>query len=403
MKQGKIYNKLIVLALLGTILTYLGCSVFSALRSPLTTTAAIEYEAGEGLHTTGFVARDETVLTSPYAITVLSRSEGERIGNGEIVATGYNSADAQARQEQIETLEAQIEQLHYADSYHLDGTDSAALDNDILADLAEAAKYAVRRDMNSFENLSSEIKGLVLRGNTSDGDLASLKSRLTQLQGQLDSLKSQSGSDTSSISAQSSGYFSGTVDGYETVLTPARLRSLNVAEFNALEPAQASSGAFGRLIAGDTWYYLTVVPASYLDGLSVSDSVHVSFSHDFYGTLSMNIFRIGDDEGGQRVLVLSCSDYLRDATLLREQTADIVFRSYSGLRVPKDALRMDKDGASGVYIVESARAKWKPVNILYDNGESYVVEMDKSDTDNLWPGDEIIVNARDLFDGKVVR
>ena len=33
----------------------------------------------------------------------------------------------------------------------------------------------------------------------------------------------------------------------------------------------------------------------------------------------------------------------------------------------------------------------------------YVVELDKSSTQNLWPGDEIIVGARNLYDGKVVR
>jgi len=43
------------------------------------------------------------------------------------------------------------------------------------------------------------------------------------------------------------------------------------------------------------------------------------------------------------------------------------------------------------------------VKLLLDNGESYVVELDKSSTDNLWPGDEIIVGARDLYDGKVMR
>ena len=31
------------------------------------------------------------------------------------------------------------------------------------------------------------------------------------------------------------------------------------------------------------------------------------------------------------------------------------------------------------------------------------VELDKSSTQNLWPGDEIIVGARNLYDGKVVR
>ena len=36
------------------------------------------------------------------------------------------------------------------------------------------------------------------------------------------------------------------------------------------------------------------------------------------------------------------------------------------------------------------------------NGESYVAALDKSSTNNLWPGDEIIVGAKDLYNGKVV-
>jgi len=403
MKQGRIYNKIIMLVFLAAILLYLGYAVFSAFYSPLTTTTAIEYEAGKGCHTTGFVARDETILTSPYSITVPSHSEGERVGVGETVATGYQSADAQARQAEIETLSAQLQQLKYAYSYHTGSADAASLDAQILADLTAEGQYAVRRDMNSYAGLSSELKGLILRRNTGEADLTAIQSQITDLQSQLDGLNHQADADTQVISSAASGCFSGTTDGYETVLTPDALDKLTVATFNSLAPKTLPNGAFGRLITDDTWYYVTVVPSAYLDDLKQGDRVNVTFSHDFYGTLSMKITRIGDNESGQRVLVLSCGDYLSEATLLRGQTADIVFSSYSGLRVPKEALRIGKDGAPGVYVLESASAKWKPVSILYDNGESYVVKMDKSDTGNLWPGDEIIVNARGLFDGKVVR
>ena len=57
----------------------------------------------------------------------------------------------------------------------------------------------------------------------------------------------------------------------------------------------------------------------------------------------------------------------------------------------------------GVFVLEGSTAAWKTIHILHDNGESYVVELDKSSTDHLWPGDEIIVGARNLYDGKVVR
>ena len=116
----------------------------------------------------------------------------------------------------------------------------------------------------------------------------------------------------------------------------------------------------------------------------------------------MRVERVGQNEAGFRLLVLSCSQYMQNVTLLRQQSADVVFNSYQGLRVPKDAVRVDEAGKTGVYTLEGAAARWKPITILHDNGESYVVELDKTSTANLWPGDEVIIHAKNLYDGKVV-
>lgn len=402
MKQGRIYNRIIMAALLLVIVCYIGYAVFSAVHEPLTTVQAIEYEAGAGLHTDGYIVRSETVLSSQYAITVLERKEGEKVGHGQTVATGYLTADAQERQAEIERLTAQLEQLQYADSYSLDPADTASLDSEILTELTACAQYVARRDLASVSDMSAELKGLVLRRSTDEGDLSAIRTQIQSLQSQISQLKAIAGSDTMQITAPASGYFSGTVDGYESVLTPERLSSLTAAELSALAPAEIPAKACGRLIDDATWYFVTAVPSGYLQDTKAGDQVSVSFSHDFYGTLPMRVTRIGEEEGGQRLLVLSSSDYIQNVTLLRQQTADIVFSSYAGLRVPKEALRMDAENRPGVYILESAAAKWKPVTILYDNGESYVVELDKSSTANLWPGDEIIVEAKNLYDGKVV-
>ena len=64
MKQGKFYTKLVLWIFLAAVVCYFGYYIFSAVYAPLTTTAAIEYEAGTGSYTTGYVVRDETVLTS---------------------------------------------------------------------------------------------------------------------------------------------------------------------------------------------------------------------------------------------------------------------------------------------------------------------------------------------------
>ena len=101
--------------------------------------------------------------------------------------------------------------------------------------------------------------------------------------------------------------------------------------------------------------------------------------------------------------MLSGDRFLKELTLLRQQAAELEFTSYSGLRVPKKAVRTQEDGAVGVYVLEGAIARWKPIRILHDIGESYIVELDKESTSNLWSGDEIIVSGKNLSDGKVVR
>ena len=115
----------------------------------------------------------------------------------------------------------------------------------------------------------------------------------------------------------------------------------------------------------------------------------------------MTVSYLSGNEGGLRLLVLSTDRNLQNVTLLRQQSAEVVFATYSGLRVPKDAVRVE-NSQTGVYILEGTLAKWKPITILHDNGESYVVALDRSSTNNLWPGDELIINAKNLYDGKVV-
>ena len=75
---------------------------------------------------------------------------------------------------------------------------------------------------------------------------------------------------------------------------------------------------------------------------------------------------------------------------------------YLILHVEKFVFDAHAAHGDAVAVSEPPALACRNVNILYDNGESYVVELDKSSTDNLWPGDEIIVNAKNLYDGKVV-
>ena len=401
MKQGKSYFTVILWILLAAIAAYFGYNVVSSLYAPLMTATVTPYEAGAGYYASGFVVREEELLYSQYGTTVLNCAEGAHVAANDTVATGYRSEDAKTRQTRIDELSGQIEQLQYAWSAVSSVYDQAALDADIAGDLAQLSRYLALRDMNSVSDLSPELKGLILRRTGSDSDSGSLQARISTLQAELETLEAQSAGDTSAILAGKAGTFSAAVDGYESVLTPERLMEMTVAEFESVQPDETDANAIGRLVTSATWYYACVVPASELSGVEEGDRATLTFARDYYQPVTMRVARLGGNEAGSRLLVLSSDRALQNVTLLRQQSAEIVFTSYSGLRVPKSAVCVE-NGQTGVYILEGTLAKWKPITILHDTGESYVVTLDTSSTNNLWPGDELIINAKNLYDGKVV-
>ena len=401
MKQGRSYFTVIVWILLAAIAAYFVYNVASSLYAPLMTATVTQYEAGAGYYASGFVVRAEEVVTSEYDTTVLACAEGAHVAANDVVATGYRSDDAKTRKTRMDELTGQIEQLQYAWSAASSVYDQAALDNSIAGSLSHLSQYLARRDMNSVSDLTPELKGLVLRRTSDAADSASLQLRIDDLQAELATLESQAAGDTSDIRAGTAGTFSAAVDGYEYVLTPDRLMEMTVAQFQSVEPDETDANAIGRLITSATWYYACVVPANELSGVEEGDKATLTFARDYYQPVSMRVARLSGNEAGSRLLILSSDQALQNVTLLRQQSAEIVFASYSGLRVPKSAVRVE-NGQTGVYILEGTLAKWKPITILHDTGESYVAALDTSSTDNLWPGDELIINAKNLYDGKVV-
>lgn len=134
------------------------------------------------------VVRDESVIRSNYAISVLTVSEGQRVAAGGQVATGYLTDDAQARQSRIQELTDQLAQLRYAWQYSSSVYDQAQLDKQISESLISLNQYVCRRDMNSAGDLISELKGMVLRRSSSDGDSTSLAEQIDAAERELETL-----------------------------------------------------------------------------------------------------------------------------------------------------------------------------------------------------------------------
>ena len=402
--RGDKYLKLVLYVLCGVVASYL---IFSAVRgsgSDYTTYKAVLYEVGDGISTSGFVVRQEELVTGAHDIVVLTRAEGERVGAGQSVAATYRDRQAMDRQSTIDHLEKELAQMEAAYSFSGSEAESATLDSDIVRLMNQVTLSASRRDYAAASESAEQLKAGALRRYITKADAESLWERISAAQEQLSELYAQAKSESGEISVSRAGWFSGQADGYENVLTPAALETMSVEEFEAAEPVMRPSDTVGRLVTDARWYYAAVVDTADVRDLQVGDRVEVSFAYDFYNSVQMELVRIGaSSSGSSRSLVVLASDrYIQDAVSSRAQNAELIFAYRSGLRVPDGAIYVNDEGQSGVYVLEGAEARWKDVEVIYYDGENYIVTLDQSSTDNLWPEDEIILTTQNMYEGKVM-
>lgn len=416
MKQGPIVNRIVMFLLLGAILTYLGASAWQNLTARMTTVFTYSYTLDDEAEATGFLVRREYVLPARSALADILPAEGERVAVGERVAYLYQDAAGLERRREIRRLGLELEQLERTAASAGDLSDSARLTEEIMAGLTGLRSAVSARDFTRLEEGALGLKSLVYQRDytyESGGDAAGLQVLIANLKAQREGLIAAAGQDTSVVTADRSGIFSGMVDGYEDLLTPDTMKDLTPAALDALaaNPPTAENNAVGKLTTESRWYFVCTVGEAEAKRLIEGRQVRIRFSRDWAGEVSMRIERIGLPEGGRVCVIFSSTHFLSEITLLRRQTVDIVYSSISGIRVPKNALVKDGEGQWGVWAVVGAQSEFKPVTIVGDDQDYYLVQPQTPATDldknlakrALRPGDEIILRADGLFDGKVVR
>ena len=98
-----------------------------------------------------------------------------------------------------------------------------------------------------------------------------------------------------------------------------------------------------------------------------------------------------------------CDMFLADFIDSRVAQARLLLDDYSGINIPNSALRIsDEDGSVGVYVQDGIVAKFRKVKQILSK-EDYTLVADTSGEDGyLSLYDNIIVEGRDLHEGKII-
>ncbi|MCI9222773.1 MAG: hypothetical protein HFF22_05310 [Oscillospiraceae bacterium] len=424
MKESTLATKVMIAILCLGVAVYLAVYFVQGWEEPLVTARAYTYTQDVGMEARGILVREETILPDAggsYVDQILA--EGEKAAAGQAAALLYTDPAALTTRQAIRTLSAEIEQLQYALSSGTQATDASRLDGQVLSSITALRSLTAKGDLTALEDYALSLRTMVFKRDYAYGD-TNAAGQLGQLiqskQAELVQLNASLNQVASVVYTPAAGVFSGTVDGWEGLLTPDKLEGLTAAGLEALlaqSPAPAA-GPVGKLITGSTWYFAALLEGTDT-GLKSGRTYTLTFSGDYYGQIPMELDRVSL-EGEQTLAIFSCRSHLADTTLLRAQTVDVVIHHLEGIRVPRKALRVETvdeplesgnpDGPTRqvnrykVYIVERSQAWGREVEILYTDENFYLVRpVDPAAAKRLRAGDEIILNSSGIYDGKVVR
>ena len=394
---------------------YLVIVVISAFSNVRETEPAVHVSVNDSFMSTGWFFRDEQIVSGSASGSVKHVVySGERVQQDAALALVYADEQSLALSREIEPLENQIRLLDSALETVGNTSDSANVDQMITLTIQQMADQAKTGQGNGMSSSADTLRTLSLQSVSSSVDTLDIQSERDALEAERAALEQQLSGQTTELTAPISGYYSEVVDGYENVLTRAALENLTLGEFRTLtqSPEKVDAGqVLGKMIQGFTWYLAAEIPTEQADRLSEGQDLRVNFTQASLET-PVSVYSIIREHGSDTaLLVLEGTEFNSEMVSMREQPVEIILATYSGLKVPKSAVRIEEstnsDGTTTqrtvVYILSGGVEKSKIINPLYEAEDYYVVEQSATNWDMLVENDQIVVRGRNLQNNMVVR
>ncbi len=392
MRNSNLTLKLACYLIVAALLVWLGIYAYQALNDPYRTVPVTGISIRDSVEVHGIVAREEQVLYSVYSSVRVNLTEGTRVSAGGIVAEAYDSEDALLRAVRQAELRAEAEELTALLS--MSGADnSQQTDSEIQSGIRKLRQSVYEENFSEAESISQTLQTQVFAAFSNPSDI---QRRLQEISQELRELEQRTSSRSDAITAPVSGLYSSTVDGWEE-LGYDRLKQISPRELSELLQEKRSTPAWslGKLVSGTKWYFAALMNAGEADRLG--SKVSVRFGRYYGEQLTMRVEWVSGEENGRRTVLLSCSEHLAEVMSMRFQDAELVLAEQTGLRIPRKGLHVDDQGRACVYVQTALVVEKKPVRVQRDFGDYYLVTSDV-----LRAGDQVIVSAKNLYEGKVV-
>lgn len=364
-----------------------------------TTETATVYSSAEKVTFNGVYVRNETIVSGEKnGVLSYPSSDGSKVAKDSVVAYVYRSANDIYINQQIESLKNEVEILKKEQS---PGTTVVAQPEFISSLIDEKYRtittLAARNDLSSLRSESDDFQMLTGIYQIVIGEETDYNDRIEQLEKQIKLLEAKQNNPIDIITVPNSGYFISYVDGYEDILSTDKLSSITaddikeVIKNDGYNAAKVSKKAVGKIVDDYEWDLVGIVnpkDASFNPGKEVK--VKLSSTPDLLTAKITDVIETDDPE--ECVIVLSCEKLNFNLVQYRTERVEIILDDFNGIKVPREAVRFNKNNEKGVYVLLGQRIAFKKVDVIYECDE-YLLSAITSDTSYISVYEDIILSG----------
>mgnify|MGYP005925703391 CR=1 FL=1 len=188
MKSTRVF-KLLSIALAAAVVFYFLVQGVRYLTNPYATTRVYTSTTEDAVEASGWLVREEETFRTDAGTLSPTREEGEKVGQGQVIAATYDSPGALEAVAQIQAKRLQLEQLEYALSSYLNPDAALKLDGSISDDIIALRKNLTGGDYTAASGDLSQLKAAIVKRSRAYTSSQEIKAEITAVQDEIDSLQ----------------------------------------------------------------------------------------------------------------------------------------------------------------------------------------------------------------------
>ncbi len=404
-KKDNSYRFLSVI-LIVAVLVYAGFQVYRSIFDAMTSELATLHSVYESIETKGIVFRTETVIPAVDSGHVFYTVEnGTRVSKGGVIASVYSSPNDGLLEQQIAQIDQQIAALRAMETENATEHLSLELVNtQLMGSVNELVMDSEDRVFNSAEETKSSLLTLLSKKQLITGSKLNLSKTISNLQTKKQALQEGYKKAIASVRAPVAGYFADHTDGYESLLSDVKPASVTVDMlqklFDAERPETIDSS--GKIVGGYEWYMGCIVPETYYNALAVGTDLTLRMTFVTEDEIPVTVVSCKKDNLGNLAVVFRCAYMSEALSTIRNETVEIQLVKHTGLKVSKRAIVINENMDAGVYVRAGNIVSFRKIKQLYSEPADYVICEDAVGDGYLKLYDDIIVEGRGLYEGKII-